>query len=175
MTDYLEQLKYPIGRFQLADIIDESHIADWIRRIETLPERLKLEVEGLGEEDLNAMYRPGGWSVRQIVHHLPDSHLNAYIRFKLALTEDRPVIRPYHEDLWAELPDAKNAPIGISLNLLESLHIRWSMVLKSLTPDDLNRVYIHPEHNKPFKLKEVISLYAWHGDHHLAHIKKAKG
>lgn len=174
MPDEFEQLKYPIGSFQLPGIIDEKQIAEWIAKIENLPARVRIEVEGLTEDQLEAVYRPEGWNIKQIVHHLPDSHMNAYIRFKLALTEENAVIRPYHEGLWAELSDAKLAPIAISLNLLASLHTRWCLFLKSLSPADLNRSYIHPEHQRKFILKEVIGLYAWHGEHHLAHIRVAK-
>jgi hypothetical protein len=174
MNKTLEHLRYPIGRFQIPDNINESALNGWMQRIESLPVRLRAEVEGLTDDQLAINYRPGGWTIRQIINHVPDSHMNAYIRFKLALTEDRPVIRPYYEDRWAELPDGKNAPVNISMSLLESLHARWCLLLKSLSVEDLNKMYIHPEHNKEYKLKEVIGMYAWHGDHHLAHIILAK-
>lgn len=174
MIDELDQLKYPIGKFAVPQSITDSMLEGWIDQIRTFPRRLREELAGLNESSLDSVYRPGGWSIRQVVHHLPDSHMNAYIRFKLALTEDQPVIRPYHEDRWAELAEAKSAPVDVSLNLVESLHVRWVLVLQSLTVEDLDKVYIHPEHGKTFKLKEVIGMYAWHSDHHLAHIRTAK-
>ncbi len=174
MDQNLEQLKYPIGHFRKPELIDNKQINEWIKQIADLPERLRLAVAKLSDEQLDTPYRPGGWTLRQVVHHLPDSHLNAYVRFKLAITEENPIIRPYHEDRWAECAEAKHAPVEVSLKLLESLHQRWVIFLQSLTPEDFDKTYIHPEHNKTFVLKEVLGLYAWHGEHHLEHILTTK-
>ncbi|WP_423146658.1 YfiT family bacillithiol transferase [Rubrolithibacter danxiaensis] len=169
-----DSLKYPIGKFVAPENISEEQIKNWIETLGNLPAKLRLAVSGLTDEQLDTPYRPGGWTLRQVVHHLPDSHMNAYIRFKLAITEENPFIKPYYEDRWAECTEAKNAPPEISLNLLESLHSRWTAFLSTLNPTDLERTYVHPEHNKTFILKEVLGMYVWHGEHHLAHILMAK-
>ena len=166
----LEKLKYPIGKFEKPKRITLETIGRWIDQLEHLPQQLRYAVEGLNQEQLDTPYRPGGWTIRQVIHHLPDSHMNSYIRFRWALTEDKPKIKAYHEDRWAELSDAKEANIDISLILLEALHIRWSMLLRSLTLEQLHRYFIHPETGKKVRLDENIGLYAWHGKHHLAHI-----
>ena len=140
-----------------------------IDQIAEAPAKLRAAVEGLSPEQLDTTYRPGGWTVRQVVHHLPDSHLNSYVRFKLALTEDQPTIKPYHEDRWAELEDGRNAPVELSLSLLESLHARWVLLLRSLTAEDLARTFNHPELGI-IRLDTNVSLYAWHGRHHIAQI-----
>jgi uncharacterized damage-inducible protein DinB len=162
-------LRYPIGRFKFEESITEEQLQRFIHQIEGTPAKLRAAVQGLSLEQLDTPYRPGGWTVRQVVHHLPDSHLNSYIRFKLALTEDEPTIKPYHEDKWAELDDARNAPIEISLALLESLHRRWVLLLRSLARQELARTFKHPELGV-VSLDKNISLYAWHGRHHVAHI-----
>lgn len=166
----LYQLKYPIGEFIPPIQIEKSNIVDFISSIDELPEKIRKAVEGLSDEQLNTPYRPGGWTIRQVVHHIPDSHLNAYIRFKWALTEVNPIIKAYDEVRWAELPDSKTAPIDISLDLLESLHKRWVVVLNNLSESDLKRKFIHPETNKELRLDVNIANYAWHSEHHLAHI-----
>ena len=166
-------LQYPIGKFLTPKNISAEQLADWINQIQTLPQKLRLEVQDLMEMQLDTPYRPEGWTVRQVVHHLPDSHLNSYIRFKLTLTEDKPTIRPYFEDRWAELPDSK-ASIEISIRLLEALHERWVVLLKSMTTGDFEKMFVHPEYGKEYPLKEVVALYAWHGNHHLAHITGLK-
>jgi hypothetical protein len=169
MTDNSEQLKYPIGRFkEQPESLKEFSSA--IERIADLPAKLKAAVSGLSYEQLNTAYRDGGWTLRQVVHHLPDSHMNAYVRFKLALTEDNPAIRPYNEGAWAECEEAKNGDIQVSLDLLDSLHKRWISFLRTLKDEDFERTYFHPANNNEVKLKDVVSMYAWHGDHHLAHI-----
>ena len=170
----LNSLRYPIGKYTKPDPITDQQISDFIRRIETLPARLKAAVSGLSENQLDTPYRPDGWTVRQVIHHVPDSHLNSFIRFKWTLTEDNPVIKAYFEDRWANLNDYKETPIEVSLSLLESLHKRWVILLKSLTKSDLQKTFIHPETNRQIKLDELIGLYAWHGDHHLAHIESLK-
>ncbi len=129
-------------------------------------------VEPLNEDQLNTPYRPDGWTVKQVVHHVVDSHMNSYIRFKWALTEDNPTIKAYFEERWAELPDSAETPVAISLNMLEALHYRFVILLKSLTAEDWDRTFVHPEHNQSFTLKMTVALYAWHSKHHLAHITK---
>ena len=168
------KLKFPIGEFIKPGIIIEQIISDWITIIEKFPQYLTKEIETLTEDQLKYKYRPNGWNIRQIVHHCADSHMNSFIRFKLALTEDKPTIRPYFEDRWAEQSDYLNSPVILSLNIIEGLHKRWVILLKSLTDDDLNRTFIHPEGNKEISLKENIGIYAWHCTHHLEHIKLAK-
>lgn len=173
MEKLLESLKYPIGKYSVPNIITSKHVFDWIDQISVLPEKVKYATNGLSVKQLDTPYRPDGWTIRQVVHHLPDSHMNAYIRFKLAITEESPIIKPYHEDRWAECTDAKSADINNSLNLLESLHKRWVEVLKSLNSADLKKTYIHPEHGQIYPLESVIGMYAWHGNHHLQHIINA--
>ncbi|MNK65989.1 putative metal-dependent hydrolase YfiT [compost metagenome] len=166
----IEQLKYPIGQFSMPAIFDQKQIDEWIAEIEALPGQLRKATEGLTDEDLNQTYRPGGWTLRQVVHHIPDSHINAYIRFKQAITEDVPVIRPYYEERWAEIGEAKNGDIELSLALIAALHQRWVTFLKTLQQADFQRKYIHPEHGKELTLANMLGMYAWHGKHHLAHI-----
>jgi uncharacterized damage-inducible protein DinB len=162
-------LRYPIGQFQYDGPLTDAQRQRLIDQIEEAPAKLRAAVEGLSTQQLETPYRPGGWTVRQVVHHLPDSHLNSYMRFRLALTEDEPTIRPYYEDRWAKLDDARHAPIDISLALLESLHRRWVLLLRSLTARDYARTFIHPELGV-VSLDKNVSLYAWHGRHHVAHI-----
>lgn len=164
----MNDLKYPIGHFNNDKEINGGVIESWINVIENTPFFLREAIMDLNDEQLDTSYRPGGWSVRQVVHHLPDSHLNSYIRFKLALTEDNPTIKPYKEDKWAELPDSK-LPVEVSLKLLEGLHSRWVSLLQSLSPNDLEKTFFHPESGK-VSLGFTIGLYAWHCQHHLAHI-----
>ena len=165
-----ESLKYPIGKFQRPGKITLETIGRWIDEIEHLPHQLRGVVEDLNDDLLNTPYRPGGWTIRQVVHHLPDSHMHSYIRFRWALTEERPEIKAYFEDRWSELPDARYGNIEISLILLEAIHIRWTMLLRLLNLEDLHRSFIHPENGNEVRLDENIGLYAWHGKHHLAHI-----
>jgi hypothetical protein len=162
-------LRYPIGPFQYDGPQTDEQRQGSIDQIAETPARLRAAVEGLSPQQLGTPYRPGGWTVRQVVHHLPDSHLNSYIRFRLALTEDAPTIKPYYEDRWAELDDARHAPIDLSLALLESLHRRWVLLLRSLTAQDFSRTFLHPELGV-VSLDMNVSLYAWHGRHHVAHI-----
>lgn len=169
----LDKLKYPIGKFSMTETVDETFIQSWISEIESLPDSIEALVKNLNIVELNLPYRPQGWNVKQVVHHLADSHMNAFIRFKLALTEESPIIKPYEEDRWAQLEDGTNNDINDSLNLLKHLHAKWGKLLRTLTSEDLLRVYIHPEHGKRFGLDEAIGMYAWHSNHHLAHIKQA--
>lgn len=166
-----EALRYPIGKFDKPERITLETVNRWIDEIEHLPHLLRKVVHDLTEKQLDTPYRPGGWTIRQVVHHLPDSHMNSYIRFRLTLTEDKPTIKPYYEDRWAELQDAKYGNIEISLILLEAIHIRWAMLLRSLKLDQLHKSFIHPETGDEVRLDENIGIYAWHGRHHLAHIE----
>jgi hypothetical protein len=162
-------LRYPIGPFQYDGPLTDEQRQHLIDQIEAAPGKLRAAVQGLSPAQLDTPYRPGGWTVRQVVHHLPDSHLNSYMRFRLALTEDEPTIKPYFENRWAELDDARHAPIDISLALLEALHRRWILLLRSLSERDFARTFSHPELGV-VSLEENLSLYAWHGRHHVAHI-----
>lgn len=169
-----DSLRYPIGTFTAPEQVSENERQQYIVELAQLPQRIAEAVEELSDMQLNTPYRDGGWTVRQVVHHLPDSHLNAYARFRLALTEDNPTIRPYREDQWAELGDAKRARIEPSLQLLTSLHQRWVMLLQSLTDEDFARTFVHPQHDATFRLDVALANYAWHGHHHLAHITTLK-
>jgi uncharacterized damage-inducible protein DinB len=173
-TSELEKLKYPIGKFTYPEKLKKSEVNKMIKEIDKLPKRLKEAIKNLSEEQLNTPYRPDGWTVRQVVHHLADSHINSFCRFRLALTEDNPTIKTYAEAKWAELPDSKNASVKISLDLLKNLHKRWVMLLKSMDAEQLKRTFHHPEHNRDFRLDQLIALYAWHCNHHHAHIENLK-
>ncbi len=169
----IQKLKFPIGEFSPLENYTREQLNSYIFDIEILPSQLRKEVEGLTDEYLDTQYRPDGWTVRQVIHHIPDSHMNALIRFKLSLTEDNPTIRPYFEDRWANLSDAKMPP-EVSLNLTEGIHERWVYILKNMTQEDFERTYTHPEYKKVFTLKEALHMYSWHGKHHLAHIKSVR-
>ena len=165
----LEQLKFPIGKFEKPTTITKDDLLNWISEISTFPSRLKNEVNHLTNQQLDTQYRPEGWTIRQVVHHCADSHMNAFIRFKLALTEDAPVIKPYEEAAWAEQPDYKMGP-EISLILLGSVHKRWVTLMESMVEADWDKTFIHPQYNRVQKLRQTVMLYAWHGEHHLGHI-----
>lgn len=162
-------LQYPIGRFEWSGKNTAEEQRRYIDEIEQAPAQLRAAVSGLSDQQLDTPYRPGGWTVRQVVHHVPDSHVNAYTRFRLALTEDEPTIKPYDEGQWAELPDARSAPVGPSLVLLESLHARWILLLRGLGEQDFARRFRHPELGT-VNLERYLAVYAWHGRHHVAHI-----
>ena len=168
-----EKLKYPIGRYKVPESIDKQVIKEWISQIALLPTDLRSLTVDLTEPDLEKTYRHDGWNVRQIVHHIADSHSNSFIRFKWALTEETPTIKAYFEDRWANLPDAIEAPIEISVDFIESLHKRWVFLLNKLTSEQLDRSFKHPESGRIISLKWNLGLYAWHGRHHLEHIKLA--
>ncbi|MGH7580910.1 MAG: YfiT family bacillithiol transferase [Gemmatimonadales bacterium] len=170
----MDDPRYPIGQFTYQGVQTPDRRLDCIARIAAAPANLRKAVAGLTEAQLATPYREGGWTVRQVVHHVPDSHLNAYTRFRLALTEPTPIIRPYQEHRWAELPDARGAPIEISLALLEALHRRWVLLLRSLGPADWELRYLHPEQGREWGLDEVLAMYAWHGDHHTAHVTRLR-
>ena len=163
-------LRYPIGKFSFPEQVTDAQCRQWIDEIAAAPAALRAAVAGLSPEQLDTPYRPGGWTVRQLVHHVPDSHMNAYVRFKLALTEDEPTIKPYEEARWAELPDVKTVPVSVSLTLLDMLHERWLGVLRTLSPADRRRGFRHPEHGRVLTLEQALALYAWHGRHHAAHV-----
>jgi DinB superfamily len=162
-------LQYPIGPFAWPADVSADQRRRYIDEIEQAPAHLRTAVTGLTGEQLDTPYRPGGWTVRQVVHHVPDSHLNSYLRFKLALTEDEPTIKPYDQSRWAELADVRMAPVETSLVLLESLHHRWVSLLRSLSEADFARTFRHPEIGI-VRLDRNLALYAWHGRHHVAHI-----
>lgn len=167
----LESLRYPIGKFQCPDSISQEQIRDWILQLEELPSRFQSLAEKLSEKQLETPYRSGGWTVRQLIHHVADSHHNSYIRFKWALTEDNPVIKPYFEKEWANLFDSRTAPIQLSLDHLKAVHGKLVFLLKGLSPEDLKRTFIHPDDQQRTSLEENIGRYSWHGNHHLAQLE----
>lgn len=162
-------LRYPIGKFTYEGTLSPQQRQAYIEIIEKAPHALRKATAGLTEEQIETPYRPGGWTIRQVVHHIPDSHLNAYCRFKLALTEDQPTIKPYHEELWAQLSDTKQTPLEVSLSLVEALHYRWIVLLKTMSTTDYDRSFNHPELGR-VPLHKNVALYAWHSNHHVAHI-----
>jgi len=165
--------RYPIGKFHYDGPPREDRKQAFLDDIASAPANLRAAVKGLSDTQLDTPYREGGWTVRQVVHHIPDSHLNSYMRFKLALTEDDPTIKPYAEDRWAELADSKDTPVEVSLTMLDSLHDRWVRLLRSLQPEDWNRTFRHPELG-PMTLEKNLALYAWHGKHHVAHVTELR-
>ncbi|AII50456.1 YfiT family bacillithiol transferase [Hymenobacter sp. APR13] len=168
-------LRYPIGRPVLPEApLDHGRRTAYIAHLATLPDQVRAAVAGLTPAQLDTPYRPGGWTVRQLVHHLPDSHLNAYTRCRLALTEDNPTIKPYDEAAWAELPDVEATPPAVSLALLEALHIRWVRLLRNLTEAQWQRTFHHPDSGCNFTLDQALALYSWHSRHHLAHITELR-
>jgi hypothetical protein len=166
----LEKLKYPIGKLSIDPNISEPQIRSAVDEIAAFPAKLRQAVQGLNDQQLDTPYRPDGWTVRQVVHHVGDSHLNAYIRVYWAITEDRPTIKAYNQTAWCNQPYQKTAPIATSLDLLEALHERWVAVMRALTPDQWNREYFHPEDQKWFRVSHLVQIYAWHCKHHLGHI-----
>ena len=170
--------RFPIGKYVPNPNPDAATLAGWIDEIAAAPNVLRAAVEGLDEMQLDTPYRPGGWTLRQVAHHVPDSHMNAYVRFKLALTEDSPVIKTYDEALWAELPDARAGSVEPSLELLARLHERWVRLLRAMAPQDFARVFRHPDRADPVTLAELAGLYAWHGRHHpgqVTTLRQSKG
>jgi len=165
--------RYPIGKFDRSVVVTKEMRDEFIKTIETLPSQLRKEVENLSQQQLDTPYREGGWTVRQVIHHLPDSHLNAYVRFKLALTEDNPKVKSYEEHLWAELKDTFDTPVELSLTLLDVLHKRWVILLNSLTNKQFERTLQYPEWGN-IPLSTTLALYDWHSKHHLAHITELK-
>lgn len=170
----LDQLKYPIGQFEKPEETTTEILGNYINDISSFPKRLRKELENLSEYQLDMQYRIDGWTIRQVVNHCADSHMNSLTRFKLALTEDKPIIKPYYEERWAELADSKNMPIESALKMLEGIHERWTVLLNNLTKEQRSRSFIHPEYGKEFRIDENIGVYAWHCNHHLAHITTLK-
>lgn len=170
MISNLSDHRYPVGQFKYDGDRSATVREANVNEIESLPAKLREAVRGLSDEQLDTPYREGGWTVRQVVHHVPDSHMNAYVRWKLALTEDNPVIKPYDEALWAKLPDVKKVPVATSLALLDSLHERLVAVMRGMSDADFDRTYYHTEHKRAMPLHEVLAMYAWHSRHHTAHI-----
>jgi DinB superfamily len=166
--------RYPIGKFKYRGPPTEEQREQMIVNIEKTPAAVRAAIAGLSEQQLETPYREGGWTVRQVIHHIPDSHMNAYVRFKLALTEDEPTIKPYAEDLWAKAADNKSTPIEVSLVLLESLHRRWVYLLRSLGAEDWKRSFRHPESGRLVPLEMNLGIYSWHGQHHVAHITELR-
>ncbi len=162
-------LRYPVGTFAFQGTLSPEERRGLIDQIAVAPAQMRAAVAGLSDEQLNTRYRPEGWTVRQVVHHVPESHMNSYIRFKLAMTEEEPTIKTYFEDRWAQLDDARQAPVDLSLNLLDTLHERWVWFLRSLKEEDFQRSFRHPELGA-VSVHKNIALYAWHGRHHVAHI-----
>ena len=171
MSDHLQ---FPIGKFAEDRVVTADKRAAWIAQIAATPAALRAAVSGLSDHQLDTPYRPGGWTVRQVLHHVPDSHMNAYIRMKFAVTEDAPAIKPYEESRWAELPEAKSGPIDMSLALLDGLHRRWIAFLRALAVAEFDKVYVHPELGR-VTLDEGIALYAWHSRHHTEHVRIGLG
>lgn len=168
----LYKLRFPIGEFEKPKTITKQHISEWITSIEALPQSIISVTKNLSEEKLNYKYRPEGWNIKQVVHHCADSHINSIIRFKLGLTENTPTIRPYFEDRFAKLVDY-NEPIDTAISILTGVHKKLGVLLKNLNDDELKREFVHPEYGKHFSLEETIGVYAWHSNHHLAHIRQA--
>ena len=165
----MEGLRYPIGK-NVPQPFSDKQLQDWLVDIKFLPLHLENALLNLDETQLNTPYRPEGWSVKQLAHHVADSHINAYIRFKLGLTEDNPTITPYDEGAWAKLIDTQNLPVTISLTLLHALHARWVEILKNIKPEEWNKTVYHPEQKKEITLWHLLGMYAWHGRHHTAHV-----
>ncbi len=166
----MEHLKYPIGKY-IEQPFSDKQLKEWLLDIQTLPMHVEHAIQNLDEVQLQTPYRPDGWTLHQVVHHIADSHVNAYIRFKLGLSEDNPTIKPYDENAWAQMADTKNLPINISITLLFALHRRLHEVLKNIKEEEWNRTIVHPEHNKQMTLWYLLGMYAWHGKHHVAHLR----
>ena len=166
----MEHLQYPVGRYVKPDGYAPEQLQEWIKILDVLPSWMDACIENLDERQMQVPYRQGGWTIQQVVHHVADSHLNAYIRLKLALTEDNPTIKPYDEKAWAELIDTKVVPVNISVTMLHTIHRRMVAILQNMKPSDWNRTYFHPEHQRQFPIWEMVAMYAWHSRHHTAHI-----
>lgn len=171
MEDILENLKYPIGRFDWSTQVSTEDRIKAIQIIAAFPAKLSVFISSLHNGQLDTPYRPEGWTVRQVVHHVADSHMNAYIRFKLALTEDGPTIKGYDQTQWAKLPDSRLDP-AISLDILTGVHKRWVIIMENMTDAEWEKKYVHPEHTELQVLKKVATMYAWHCEHHFSHIKR---
>ena len=169
----MDNQQYPIGKY-VEQPFSEKQLQEWLNDIRFLPENLEHAVLNLDEAQLETPYREGGWTVKQLVHHVADSHMNAYIRFKLGLSEENPTIKPYNQDAWAQMPDTKNLPINLSFTILHAVHRRWYEILINITPEQWNRTVVHPEYNKQMTLWYLLGMYAWHSRHHTAHINSLR-
>jgi hypothetical protein len=169
----MSDLSFPIGKY-VEQPFSETQLQEWLLDIEVLPKALEYAITNLDAVQLDVPYRPGGWNSRQVVHHVADSHMNAFIRFKLGLTENNPTIKPYDQDAWVLLSDVKNVPINVSLTLLYAIHARMHEVLRNIKADEWSRTVVHPEHGKQMTLWYLLGSYAWHGKHHTAHINKLR-
>ncbi|MCW3122086.1 MAG: Metal-dependent hydrolase [Flavipsychrobacter sp.] len=174
MDNKLEQLQYPIGRYEPPVAMTPELAKEWIAVLGALPSWMDICIENMDEEQLRAPYREGGWNTQQVVHHLADSHMNAYVRLKLALTEDNPIVKPYNEQAWATLPDTEIVPVNISVTMLHAMHRRMVALLQTLSNTDWERTYFHPEHKRKFPIWEMIAMYAWHSRHHTEHIRRLR-
>jgi len=174
----LELLKYPIGKFEVPEVITSEEIKKWITDINELPIKLNKAVTPLSKKQLDTPYRPEGWTLKQLIHHIADSHMNGLLRFKWALTEDEPTIKAYDEKAFANLYDSKLAPVEISLDFIKALHAKWVILLENMSAADFEKSFVHPQTGSRFKLKEILGHYSWHGRHHFAHLEdllKRKG
>ncbi len=170
----MTNLSYPIGKLRYPDEISEEYLQANIEAIRSTPERMAAAVSGLNDEQMDTPYRPGGWTVRQLVHHLPDSHMHSYLRFHWAITEDSPMIKPYDEKAWATMDYHQSVPVEVSLSLLKAIHDRWMILIDNLTEADMACSYRHPEDGQIYSVKKAILVYGWHGDHHIAHITELR-
>ena len=169
----MDNQQYPIGKY-VEQPFSEKQLQEWLNDIRFLPENLEHAVLNLDEAQLETPYRDGGWTVKQLVHHVADSHMNAYIRFKLGLSEENPTIKPYNQDAWAQMPDTKNLPINLSFTILHAVHRRWYEILINISTEQWNRTVVHPEYNKQMTLWYLLGMYAWHSRHHTAHINSLR-
>lgn len=170
----METFRYPIGKY-IEQPFSDNQLKEWLLDIEALPQHIEYAITNLDAQQLDTPYREGGWTVQQLVHHVADSHMNAYIRFKLGLTEDNPSIKPYDEKAWADMNDTKHIPINVSITLLYALHKRWYEIIKHISPEEWKRTVFHPEHKKEMTLWYLLGMYAWHSRHHVAHITALRG
>lgn len=174
MEQTIEQLQYPIGKYEAPTSMTPELVKEWIAVLDALPSWMDVCIENLDEEQLKVPYREGGWNTQQVIHHLADSHMNAYVRLKLALTEDTPIVKPYAEAAWAELIDTQKVPVNVSVTMLHALHRRMVVLLQNIAENDWYRSYFHPEHKRKFPIWEVVALYAWHSRHHTEQIKRLR-
>ncbi len=174
MENDLEHLKYPIGRYQKPEARTPELMQEWINVLTLLPSWMDACIENLDEAQLHVPYREGGWTIQQVVHHVADSHMNAFIRLKLALTEDNPTVKPYDENAWSQLEDVKQVPVNISVTMLHTIHRRMVTILKNMKETDWERTYFHPQYQKSFPLWEMVALYAWHSQHHTEHVRRLR-
>ena len=174
MEDNMEHLKYPVGRYTKPEGHTPQLVKEWISVLRALPSWMDACIENLDEHQLQVPYREGGWNTQQVVHHVADSHMNAYIRLKLALTEDNPTVKPYDESAWANLVDTRIAPVNLSVTMLHAMHRRMVILLQNMQPADWDRTYFHPEHQRSFPIWEMVAMYAWHSRHHTEHIRRLR-